>query len=60
MPYRAPELTESQNQWYFNLGVTDHITRNREAFYSFRDITPFPITLGDESQMVVTGKDQSV
>jgi len=52
MAYHTSEAAlaiESQNQWYFDSRATDYITRDRQAFSSFRDITPFPITLGDES-----------
>ena len=45
-----------QVSWYFDLGTSDHITGNMAVFDAFTDITPFPITIGDESQCWVTGK----
>src|SRR5215469_13623832 len=45
-----------QGSWYFDSGASDHITGNMAVFDAVTNITPFPITIGDESQCWVTGK----
>ena len=45
----AARLTD-QISWYFDLGTSDHITGNMAVFDALTDITPFPITISDESQ----------
>ena len=51
----ATRLT-NQISWYFDSGASDHMTGNMAVFDALTDITPFPITIGDESQCWVTGK----
>ena len=61
MAYSARDTAlASQKQWYFDSGASDHITGDRDAFDTFRNITPFSITLGDESKVLVTGKGSVV
>jgi hypothetical protein len=56
MAYYAKDTpTPPEQQWYLDSGASDHITGNIEAFTEFREITPFPITLGDSSTVLVTG-----
>lgn len=45
----------TKRQWYIDSGASEHITGDREAFYTFQYITPFPVTLGDNSHVNVTG-----
>jgi hypothetical protein len=42
--------------WYLDSGATDHFTGNKASFTSYEDVTPFPISLGDESLILVEGK----
>ena len=57
MAYHAVDRsTPLQKQWYLDSGASDHITGDLGAFMEFQEITPFPITLGDSSTVLVTGK----
>lgn len=57
MAHRAKDtVLQPARQWYFDSGASDHITGDRDVFTDFTLITPFPITLGDGSQVFVTGK----
>jgi hypothetical protein len=61
MAYSARDTALApQKLWYFDSGASDHITGDRNAFDTFRNITPFSITHGDESKVLVTGKGSVV
>jgi hypothetical protein len=45
-----------QNSWYFNLGALDYVSGDYLAFDKLEAISPIYITIGDESQVVVTHK----
>jgi hypothetical protein len=44
------------SKWFINSGASDHFTGSNKSFLSFKEISPFPITLGDNSIVYVTGK----
>jgi hypothetical protein len=45
-----------QNSWYFDLGASDHVSRDYSAFDKLEAIPYINITIGDKSQVVVTYK----
>ena len=45
-----------QNSWYFDSGASDHVSGDYSAFDKLEAISPIHITIGDESQVVVTHK----
>ena len=47
---------DSTNVWYINSGATDHFTGSKGSFITYEEIDPFPITLGDESTVLIRGK----
>jgi hypothetical protein len=47
---------DSTNVWYINSGATDHFTGSKGSFITYKEIDPFPITLGDESTVLIRGK----
>jgi len=44
------------NIWYIDSGATDHFTGSKSSFITYEEINPFPITLGDESTILIKGK----
>ena len=44
------------SEWFIDSGASDHFTGSNKSFISFEEISPFPITLGDDSVVYVTGK----
>jgi hypothetical protein len=44
------------NIWYIDSGATDHFTGSKSSFLTYEEINPFPITLGDESTILIEGK----
>jgi hypothetical protein len=47
---------DSTNVWYIDSGATDHFTGSKGSFITYEEIDPFPITLGDESTVLIRGK----
>ena len=45
-----------RNDWYFDSGASDHITGDASVFSYIKDITPFRVVIGNETQCLVTGK----
>jgi hypothetical protein len=44
------------NIWYIDSGATDHFTGSKSSFVTYKDIEPFPITLGNKSIILIKGK----
>jgi hypothetical protein len=44
------------SEWFIDSGALDHFTSSNKLFISFEEISSFPITLGDDSIIYVTGK----
>jgi hypothetical protein len=44
------------NIWYINSGATDYFTGSKSSFVTYEDMKPFPITLGNESTILIKGK----
>jgi len=47
---------DSTNIWYIDSGATDHFTGSKSSFITYEEMDPFPITLGDESTILIKGK----
>jgi hypothetical protein len=54
--YALSSASGSRNNWYFDLGASDHITRDVSVFSHIRNITPFKVMIRDKTQCWVTGK----
>jgi hypothetical protein len=44
------------NIWYIDSGTTDHFTGNKSSFVTYEDVELFPITLGNESIILIKSK----
>jgi hypothetical protein len=44
------------NIWYIDSGATDHFIGSKSSFITYKDVEPFPITLSDESTILIRGK----
>jgi hypothetical protein len=53
---RNRSATSPSTEWYIDSGATDHFTGSKAAFLSYETTHPFPVTLGDESNIMVEGK----
>jgi hypothetical protein len=54
--YALSLVLGSQNNWYFDSGALDHITRDVSVFSYIRNIIPFKVVIEDKTQCWVTGK----
>jgi len=44
------------NIWYIDLGAMDYFIGSKSSFITYEEINPFPITLRDESTILIRGK----
>jgi hypothetical protein len=44
------------SEWFIDSGALDYFTSLNKLFIFFEEISPFPITLGDDSVVYVIGK----
>jgi hypothetical protein len=42
--------------WYIDSGITDHFTGSKSSFITYKNVELFPITLGNESIILIKGK----
>jgi len=47
---------QNTTEWFIDSGASDHFTGSLNVFVSYEEISPFPINLGDDSSVYVTGK----
>lgn len=46
----------SKSVWFIDSGASAHMTHDKQLFSSLCDIVPFPVQMGDNSELTVTGK----
>jgi hypothetical protein len=52
----SQSLDDFTNIWYIDSGATDHFTGSKSSFVTYEDMEPFPITLSDESTILIKDK----
>eukprot|EP00171_Calliarthron_tuberculosum_P002750 IDg2750t1 len=52
----APRYGEKPVVWHIDSGASHHFTYARSAFVSYKNVTPFPVQMGDKSTALVIGR----